>query len=601
MSVTTNNCVSIALASVLAIFAAPVAGDESDPVADSAVVECSGWTGELRRRRPGRPRPAALPCAPDGLPPVAWGDLPELAVVPDRWRIVSALGYQERWWDPYSGNNVLKGDRPAFGGDWFFNLKVVSDTTFEFRRLPTPVGGSTTERPGSLDIFGSGDQQVFNELLIVETVLYKGDTVFRPPDYEFRFVPVFNLNHVSVDERGLLRANPEAGTSRKENFVGIQGLFIDKHLRNVSERYDFDSLRVGIQPITADFRGFLFQDSPFGIRLFGTRDNNRWQYNLGWFRRFEKDTNSGLNDFPKQSLSDALRDDDVFLFNVYRQDFPWLGFSSQFVLAYNRNRETGEVFFDDNGFIVRPASLGTERLREYDVGYAGLNGDGHIGRWNLTFSGYFAFGNETPSVFRDGKTDIRAFFAAAETSLDFDWYRLRATVVYASGDDDPFDDRSTGFDAILENPLIAGADTSFWIRQAIPFIGGGKVALSGQNGLLNSLRSSKGQGQSNFTNPGLGLIGLGADFDLAPRLRVSVNLNQLWFDETAVLEASRNQGAISRNIGQDVSLSLIYRPLISQNIIMRLSVSALLPGAGYKSLFGDDKPYSVLANLVLDY
>ncbi|MFB3063087.1 MAG: hypothetical protein ACE1ZL_00170, partial [Gammaproteobacteria bacterium] len=83
--------------------------------------------------------------------------------MPDRWRIVSALGYSERWWDPYSGNNVLKADRPAFGDDWFFNLKVVSDSSFEFRKFPLPVGGSTTERPGSLDIFGSGDQQVFNQ------------------------------------------------------------------------------------------------------------------------------------------------------------------------------------------------------------------------------------------------------------------------------------------------------------------------------------------------------------------------------------------------------------------------------------------------------
>ena len=41
---------------------------------------------------------------------------------------------------------------------------------------------------------------------------------------------------------------------------------------------------------------------PLGVRLFGTRDNNQWQYNLAWFRRIEKDTNSGLND-----LGAALR------------------------------------------------------------------------------------------------------------------------------------------------------------------------------------------------------------------------------------------------------------------------------------------------------
>ncbi|MEE8107537.1 MAG: hypothetical protein V3T36_00160, partial [Gammaproteobacteria bacterium] len=163
MSATTNNRVSIALAGALVLFSAPAPGEQPVPAGGPVAVDCSDRPGELRRRRPGRPRPAPPPCDPDGLPPAAWGDLPELALVPDRWRIVSALGYPERWWDPYSGNNVLKGDRPAFGDDWFFSLKVVSDSSFEFRKLPTPVGGSTTERPGSLDIFGSGDQRVFNQ------------------------------------------------------------------------------------------------------------------------------------------------------------------------------------------------------------------------------------------------------------------------------------------------------------------------------------------------------------------------------------------------------------------------------------------------------
>jgi hypothetical protein len=58
----------------------------------------------------------------------------------------------------------------------------------------------------------------------------------------------------------------------------------------------FDSIRVGIQPFNADFRGFLFQDNQLGVRLFGDRDANRWQYNIAYFQRLEKDTNSGLND-----------------------------------------------------------------------------------------------------------------------------------------------------------------------------------------------------------------------------------------------------------------------------------------------------------------
>ncbi len=187
-------------------------------------------------------------------------------------------------------------------------------------------------------------------------------------------------------------------------------------------------------------------------------------------------------------------------------------------------------------------------------------------------------------------------------SRDFDWIRIRATGLYGSGDDDPYDDRSTGFDAIFENPLIAGADTSFWIRQAIPLVGGGRVTLSGQNGVLNSLRPNKLQGQSNFTNPGVVLLGLGADLDLSARLRVSLNANQLFFADTAVLEAARNQGEIRRRIGADLSMSIIYRPFTSQNAILRLAGSILVAQQGYKDLYGsDDSPYSLFANLVLAY
>ena len=575
---------------------------ESDPTKaagnESVDTQCS--TVQVRRR-PGRPLPEARYCDDEGLSPPNWETLPDFAAVPDRWRIVSQLGYAERWWDPYNGNNVLKADRPAFGDDGFFQLSLISDSTVETRSLPTPVAIATAPAPGALDVLGDPQQSAFTQNLIVEAVLYKGDTVFKPPDYEFRFIPVFNLTHVAVEERGVLKANSASDTTRTEGFVGIQGLFFDKHLRNVSERYDFDSLRIGIQPITADFRGFLFQDSPVGIRLFGTRDNNRWQYNLGAFRRIEKDTNSGLNNITETGFSDSLRDDDVFMFNLYRQDFPFVGFTSQIALVHNRNSENDEAFIDDNGFLTRPAALGIQQNREYDVSYLGYNGDGHIGSWNLTVSAYYAFGSETPATFSNLESDIRAGFVAVEGSRDFDWIRARGTFVYASGDDDPYDDRSTGFDAIFENPLIAGADTSFWIRQAVPLIGGGRVTLSGQNGLLNSMRASKGQGQSNFTNPGLMLAGIGGDFDVTPKLRASFNINQLWFDDTAVLEAARNQGSIDKNIGQDVSLSVTYRPKTSQNIVIRVAASALIPGQGYEDLYGTETPYSILANLILAY
>lgn len=554
---------------------------------------------EIKRQRPGGSKtdepearieiinPTALRRPPSGIAP---GGVP----IPDRWRLVDTLGLvEERWYDPYN-QNTYKADKPLHD-DWFLNLSLISDTVLEARNLPTPVGPQTSGGAGSVDVLGSDEQTIFVENLVMQAVYYKGDTVFRPPDYEYRATLVASYNRVEADEVRALHIDPDDGTTRRDDHLGVQDLYVDKHLRNVSDRYDFDSIRFGIQPITADFRGFLFIDNPFGLRLFGTRDNNIYQYNLGWFRRMEKDTNSGLND-----ISEDLRDDDVFLANLYRQDFPVLGFTSQLTLLYNRNDED-ELHFDTNGFLVRPASLGFEQNNSYDVTYLGYSGDGHFGRHNLSLSTYFAVGSEERATFTGREADIEAFFAALEYSRDYDWMRARFSMLYGSADEDPFDDLSTGFDAVFENPLFAGADTSYWIRQPVGNIGGGGVTLSGRNGILNSLRSSKEQGQSNFTNPGIQLLGFGMDFDLLPEWRMSFNLNHLWFADTEVLEVSRNQGEIDPAIGWDVSVASIYRPFFSQNIVFRLSAAALIPGEGYEQMFGDDTQYSILANLVLTY
>lgn len=528
-------------------------------------------------------------------PPVLEAQTPVL--VADRWRLVKQLGLIDRpWYDPYN-QNPLKGDMPVVGDDWFFQLNLISDTVLEPRRLPTPVGVQTTEDRGSLDVFGGGEQFVFNQNLIAGLVYYRGNTTFKPPDWEFRLTPVFNANYVSVEERRALRIDPARGTTRQGRQIALQEAFVDYHIRNVSDRYDFDSIRFGIQPFSTDFRGFLFQDLQFGLRLFGTRRNNIFQYNLAWFRRLEKDTNSGLND-----VTEPLRKDDVLVANLYWQDMPSLGFFSQLTAVYNRNRESEQKnFFNINGFLERPASFGNELPRDYDVLYLGYNGDGHFGRLNLTVAAYLALGEESVGPFNGVESDIRAGFLAAEAGADFDWIRLRVSGLYASGDDDPFDDVSQGFDAIFENPIFAGFDTNYWTRQNPPLIAGGLVTITPRNGMLNSLRTSKEHGQSNFTNPGTLLLGLGADLDLTAELRLSFNVNKLWFEDSAVLEVARNQGSIARDIGWDISTAAIWRPFMSQNIVLRLSGATLLPGQGFKQLFPDEVGYSVLANIVLMY
>jgi hypothetical protein len=548
--------------------------------------------------------------------------------VPDRWRLIETLGIvRERPFDPYN-QNTLKGDRPLciptreeqekrraegrpkcrtpsflglHGDDWFFVANAVSDTVLEPRTFPIPVGVQTTSKPGGIDVFGRNDSLVAAQTFIFGAALIKGSTAFMPPHIEYRATFALQANYVDVAERRVLFVEPSKGTDRFDYFLGVQELFVDYHLRNVSDRYDFDSVRAGIQPFQFDFRGFLFNDQQLGLRLFGNRNNNRFQYNLAAIWRLEKDTNSGLND-----VTQMPRRDWILHANLYRQDFPLVGLTSQAGLTLNINREGGDIEVDKNGFPVRPALIGNLRGRDYEVAYLGYAADGRIGRINLSAQAYGVIGRDRDNIFTGKTGHVRAFFLAAEPSYDQDWMRFRGALLYASGDGDPFDDNEGGFDAIFENPIFAGADTSYWIRQTIPFAGGGRaVSINGRNGILNSIRSSKEQGQSNFNNPGTMLLGVGADFDITPKVRVSGNVNHLWFANTAVLQALRNEGSIPRDIGWDVSVAAIWRPKMTQNLVFRASAAVLQPGSGFRDLFAnsdrDKRYYSVLLNAIVTY
>jgi hypothetical protein len=587
---------------------APQDWEQDIPAVDPAIIE--------GRQRPGytAPLPERIEQNNEGAvrapPPQAFPA--DQVPIPDRWRLIESLGLvKENLFDPYN-QNTYKGDRPINRAkvpwlpikedDWFFVANLISDTVYEPRSFPIPVGVQTTEDPDRNDVFGNAFSQVFSQTFIAGFALLKGSTTFKPPSIEYRVTFAYNVNYVDVPERRVLFVEPSRPSHRLDHFLGVQEAFVDYHFGQFdNDRFDFISIRAGIQPFQSDFRGFLFNDQQLGVRLFGSRDNNRFQFNLGAFWRLEKDTNSGLN-----SVVQAPRDDFVFVANAYRQDFLIPALTSQITVVYNRNREADDIEIDDNGFPVRPALLGTLRGRDYDVVYLGYNADGRVGRVNLTGSFYWALGEDRNSFFTDRPARINAQFAALEASYDRDWMRFRLSAAYASGDSDPYDDTEGGFDAIFENPVFAGADTSYWIRQTIPFAGGGRaIAVNGRNGILNSLRSSKEQGQSNFNNPGLILTGAGADFDLTPQLRVSANANHLWFEDTSTLQVLRNEGSIPKDIGFDLSASAIWRPKANQNFVFRLSAATLLAGDGFRDLFtarGGGKEFvSILANVVLTY
>jgi hypothetical protein len=516
------------------------------------------------RQRPGEAPPERLQpaeCDPTRLPTPSASPLPGSIPV-DRWRIIDGLGHPDNRLDPYATNNPLKGDRPVWGPDGYSVLTVSSNSLFESRRVL------------------AGQRQFFDsQTATIDAVLYEGDTIFRPPDYQLRITPILNYSSTST-----------GATRTTTTTVGAQALFFEKHLRDVSAHYDFDSVRIGIQPVTSDFRGFVLADQPLGLRFFGTRDNDIYQYSLGWFRRLPK------NAARQNDLGAGIPANDLLMANLYIQDLGRPGLTSEFVAIYDRSRAPGThvVLGGTN------PTFTTGARHDYDVIYLGYGVDGHIGRLNLTGSVYEVIGRESQGVFAARATRVQASFAALELSRDFDWIRVRASGLYASGDGDPLDGQSHGFDGINQSALFAGADSTFFIHQRLPLVLNA-IDLKQRDSLFPSLRSTADTGESNFTNPGLELLGIGADLDLAPSLRVSFDVDRLMFNRTASLQAIVNGATLSRSIGTDASVNAIYRPFISQNVIARLSVGKLFPEPAARALVGGAAPFSAFFNLVLTY
>jgi hypothetical protein len=562
-------CAVLASSSVLA-------ADErsATPQADSCGERLPG--GEVRRRRPGDPAAlddATPDCDSTRLPRATAGQLPDLTPIPDRWPLVDALGYRVDHLDAYHGNNLLKGDRPIVGSD-FLDISAVSGTLIEDRDIPTAGALGDGKTRTQFGLF-------FNQSVTLDTVFYRGDTVFAPPDWQWRFTAELSEHETSA-----------AGETARTTTAALQALWFEKHLRDVSVQDDFDSVRVGIQTVTSDFRGFLFSDTPVAARLFGTRAGNTYQYNLMVLRSFRRDDVS-LND-----VGAPLPDDTVLLGNLYRQDFPLPGVTSEAIGVYDRNRQPGtqQILGTDGSPNQAPAAA----KHNYDVAYVGYGIDGHFGRLNTTFMAYGLFGSEQERTFAPGAARIEAAFAAGELSLDVNNHRWRVSLLHATGDSDLRGNRATGFDGLTASPVFAGTDSSFFIHQELA-LAGGTFNLKSRNALLPTLNPAADAAQADFSNPGLDLIGVGLDWDMGPAVRLSVDANQLWFDRTAVLAQLTMQPLVPRAVGEELALNAFWRPFINQNVVVRASDAALLRGPAYRALYTGGLPTSAFVLVTLAY
>ena len=527
-----------------------------------------------------RPRADAATERGAPLPPGDQVFLP----IPDRWNLTMpdwdryGIGgdypyVAGQWWNPYD-QNVLKGDRPIIGGRTFFTFTGVSDTLLEGRNLPVPSGVSTA-RPGSEPFFGRGGQSFPVSVVRTSFDLFRGDTAYRPIDWRVRVQPAFSLNFINTAEYGAVNFDVRRRSNRLSMHVGLQEAFGEVKLADLSTNYDFLSVRAGIQEFSSDFRGFVSVLEAPGVRLFGTLSSSRIEYNAAFFDLLEKETNSGFNEWKR-------RGQQVWIGNVYIQDFLTLGYTTSF--SFHANRDHGKLHYDRNGFLVRPAPIGFIAANEVEAYYVGWSGNGHIGRLNISHAFYQALGHESANPISAQPVDINAQMAAAELSVDKDWLRIKGAVFFASGDDDPNDDEGRGFDAIVDSPVFAGGPFSLWNRQGLRLAQTGTGLLS-PGSLLPTLRTNKDEGQANFVNPGVVLVNGGLDVELTPRLRGFANVSYLRFVNTSSMRTLLFQERVGRDIGVDYGAGVQYRPPLSDNVVIVGGFAAMKLGSGLKDIY----------------
>ena len=548
--------------------------------------------------------------APEGVatPPIVVATTP----APDRWNIMDMPDWQRygspgdypyvqgHWYDPFN-RNILKGDRPVIGQNWFFDFTGTSLSAMNIRRLPIP-SGIITQSPGSEGFFGKGEQFFGSQSFILSFDLFQGDTSFRPIDWRIRVTPDINLNFLQTRERGLVNVNPADGINRIDTHTGLQEAFVEAKIHDLSPNFDFVSVRAGIQQFVSDFRGFIFAEEQPGIRVFGNLKSNRINYNLAYFYFLEKNTNSGLNTFTQ-------RHQQVYVANTYIQDFFAKGYTTEFSFLHNRDDPT--IHFDDNGFLVRPSPIGdvvnpniiTHQIQAY---YLGWTGNGHIKRINIDHAFYQALGHDTFNPIAGRPVNINAQMAALELSLDKDWVRYYASFFYASGDSSPNSgsarksSTATGFDTIVDDTNFAGGPFSFWDQQQIGLLSTG-ITLTTSGSLLPALRSNKEEGQANFVNPGIYIFNAGADFNITTNLRGFSNFNYLRFADTQPLQILLFQNNIRHSIGEDLGFGVRYRPKLNENWVVTAGEATLFPGAGLNNLYNSKVLLSGFASVAFTF
>ena len=312
------------------------------------------------------------------------------------------------------------------------------------------------------------------------------------------------------------------------------------------------------------------------MRLFGTHIANRDQFNLVYFRQTEKDTNSELNTFDD-------RHQNIVIANYYRQDFIFPGYTAQVSVHYNHDEPSIQVRQATASWCGPIRSASFSRTRSTSV-YLGWAGDGHINRFNITHAFYWVARPRQPQPARQPAPGHQRPDGRAGTVLRPRLGSLPHVVLLGLRRRQHRTTRTPPASTrILDNPNFAGGEFSYWQRQAIRLFGV-NLTNRAEPGARPAFEQDPGPEQLRQPRPAAGQPrrrrrrDAEAAADQQRQLPLVRQDRRRWSTFTF-------QQNIRQFIGTDLSIGFEYRPLLSNNVIMKFGVATLVPGAGFRDLY----------------
>jgi hypothetical protein len=84
---------------------------------------------------------------------------------------------------------------------------------------------------------------------------------------------------------------------------------------------------------------------------------------------------------------------------------------------------------------------------------------------------------------------------------------------------------------------------------------------------------------------------------LTPKLRAVLNFSAIQFHHTEPLELLLFQAPIRRGVGADTGIGFLYRPALSDNMVVLGGFNAFSPFSGFRDIYTSPTLYSVFSNV----